>query len=126
MRAIPTASETFMLKVQSRYFSSSDILPQEDFYRVEPVKRSLAVESVPLQIERKPAEELKLGDQSVDHEKIIHQYEGFVSKSKVNGHSSLVLDTDDKDTSQQASFDQLIETRENEIMQNSLKVSIPL
>lgn len=79
MRAIPTASESFILKIQYRHFSRSSILPQEDFYRVEPVTQSATVESTPLQIEKRPAEELKLGDQSVDHHNIISQYQSFVS-----------------------------------------------
>lgn len=90
MRAIPTTSDAFMRRTQSRHFSRA-ILPSEDFYRIEPVKTSQTVERTEFSVEQRPAEELNLSDQSVDHKNIISEYQNFVSQSDSNGRTSLVL-----------------------------------
>ena len=51
------------------------------------------------------------------------RYQGYLAKSEKDGRSSLFLNDEDSDA-KQASFDALVETRQNEIMSNSLKVSL--
>ena len=51
------------------------------------------------------------------------RYQRYLAKSEKDGRSSLILNDEDSDA-KQASFDALVETRQNEIMSNSLKVSL--
>ena len=57
MQAVPATSDAIISRVQVRYFSAN-ILPSEDFYRVEPVGRSEKQVQTPLQIEPRGSDEL--------------------------------------------------------------------